>query len=1247
MLRIKTRGFLPGHQTSGTDETALWVEGKALSYYRPLHLGKTNCFVVWNGVSVRGDAVDVICPGPCDELIFIPEIGYEIVVVLAYLAAIWAYIGPYVIAAVVSTALSYAIQALIGEPDTSNDTDPGGLFDRFRNGTKRGTPIPVPYGEPRVPGQVLNVVARSDEQGNTFLDVLLGLGQGPVQGIGDLVGEFNNKAHDDPDLESIRLNENALSSYPGVTVSFRPGELHQSVIPGFHEVHNVRSNSQALTQPLYAWSNDPGEGPGPWRRHTTAGDVDRANLRISFPAGCYYVADSGEVKPFEAFYDVRYRIYDVGGGTPGDWQYIRWNRQTKAYTVTAVEDDALPVWVRTKRQAPFTSELMLTLERNRYDIDVRRRNRSQQSVSDSDWSRHAPSKRNNDMIFSAVDEILEIALSYPCIALIAFKGIDVRQTNGSLPDVTLLLKGRKVPIWDGVDPAAPVFAHKWTDNPAWHLYDVCSNTRYSIGNYLDRATPGLESLKELADHADELVDDGRGGTEPRFRFDDLIGQMPAWEVLRRIGQTCRTAPIVSEREIRFKTEKPRTSSQHMHMGTITEGTWEMGFVNTAEAANQVIVQYRNRERDHKDDAAIIDMIEYLDAGEPLVTRTVPLPGITRPGQAHREAKFIGYLGKLGYMRASHTVGLSALAAEAGDVVTGVHDVPNTGFSGRLAAGCTADSVILDRSMILEEGKVYEIDVMFGANDQRATVEISSPAGTYAKGDSIELASDLPRAPAHHDLYVIYEQALGLQDWIIGRISRAQDLSRKVELINYDPELFEIADTLGHILDAPGTVIPNAATRFPSAVTDVSLTADVGIGVDGSARSGLRVHWTPALEKAAGRYEIFVRDTDDLHWESAGRVTGVEAFVARDLVAGTSYDVAVVGVAETGDRAHPENSPQATLVYQPVSQRPLPPVDLVVTGGDALYLEWSDPPVDAEGQPRNRNLRVYEVRRGIEWRTGVKVAETRGTSVQLPVWARGEHLIVKAIDTYGQESETAAGIYVTIPPKHSSSIVLDRSERDLGWPGLKIQCAVDAYGRLEADAGLAAAEYLVQGVDLGEDRDWQYMLCCSPTQRGLNFTYDVVKLPIGAIDGDGFAENELVTGGTSGATGRVVVAVTAPSIHLYLRPVSGTFIADEDLVGGSSATTATALAGPVSPSFDDLEVATWTMAGRGRDNHLAATTVEITASDNYAVNPMLLRTRQGIFHGRFLDLNVSLRTDDAAAYQTVVDDMRLIVWPHTM
>lgn len=79
---------------------------------------------------------------------------------------------------------------------------------------------------------------------------------------------------------------------------------------------------------------------------------------------------------------------------------------------------------------------------------------------------------------------------------------------------------------------------------------------------------------------------------------------------------------------------------------------------------------------------------------------------------------------------------------------------------------------------------------------------------------------------------------------------------------------------------------------------------------------------------------------------------------------------------------------------------------------------------------------------------------------------------------------------------------------------------------------------------------KYLLGCGMVESTLK------KITIGAVTTGPFVHGETITGGTSLATGRVVVDTATGTTTLYLVVLTGTFQSGDVLTGGTSGATAT-------------------------------------------------------------------------------------------
>jgi len=114
---------------------------------------------------------------------------------------------------------------------------------------------------------------------------------------------------------------------------------------------------------------------------------------------------------------------------------------------------------------------------------------------------------------------------------------------------------------------------------------------------------------------------------------------------------------------------------------------------------------------------------------------------------------------------------------------------------------------------------------------------------------------------------------------------------------------------------------------------------------------------------------------------------------------------------------------------------------------------------------------------------------------------------------------------------------------------------------------------VADVQYNLDYGWAFEACS-------NKLLGVSRIPIGAITVSSFQRNETITGGVTGATGRVLKAEVNGAAYLYFEPTSVTkFNGSEEVTGGTSGAKATMSASPsvhgyhIKPVSSNQEMAT--------------------------------------------------------------------------
>lgn len=155
----------------------------------------------------------------------------------------------------------------------------------------------------------------------------------------------------------------------------------------------------------------------------------------------------------------------------------------------------------TQLDAPVFRPGSGTLKRARYRVQLMRFNLKSNSTAILDSS-----------TWESMDSRVAEELAYPNTPLLALKIPATEQLNTTTPTVTVLVKGRKVPVWDRISTDVPSFTDTWSSSPAWVLYDMLTNRRFGRGGDFDSSNVDLVSFSEWADYCDELVYDQLGTT---------------------------------------------------------------------------------------------------------------------------------------------------------------------------------------------------------------------------------------------------------------------------------------------------------------------------------------------------------------------------------------------------------------------------------------------------------------------------------------------------------------------------------------------------------------------------------------------------------------------------------------------------------------------------------------------------------------------------------------------------------------
>ena len=204
--------------------------------------------------------------------------------------------------------------------------------------------------------------------------------------------------------------------------------------------------------------------------------------------------------------------------------------------------------------------------------------------------------------------------------------------------------------WDGEfkrtdDNLAPAlrkgeYVREWTDNPAWCFYDLMTNPRYGLGEYIEEDRIDKWTLYEIAQYCDCLVPDTYGGLEPRFTINYIITtREDAFKVLNDLTSIFLGIAYYANGNVFAVQDKYKDAVYQFNNSNVVEGNFTYSSSSKTARHSVAVVRYNDKKN------LFQPAIEYLEDEESVrrygirEIETTAL-GATSRGQARRFAKWI-------------------------------------------------------------------------------------------------------------------------------------------------------------------------------------------------------------------------------------------------------------------------------------------------------------------------------------------------------------------------------------------------------------------------------------------------------------------------------------------------------------------------------------------------------------------------------------------------------------------------------
>ncbi|EEV3214714.1 host specificity protein J, partial [Escherichia coli] len=696
------------------------------------------------------------------------------------------------------------------------------------------------------------------------------------------------------------LNEDGSSNFSGITWDFRDGSQDQTPMSGFDFVETPKSVNIQLKKTHYVTVSIDND------------EADRVRVIMKFPSLRSIDKKTGDTN-----------------GTTVEYKFQIANGDSTFVDVVAEGEKSVGIKLTAKKTGVYyrSYELKLPKPGRAYKVRVVR-------ITDDNSSQYL----YNDTWVDSIGEIVDTPMNYPNSVLVGLK-VNSEQFGSTMPSRSYLVRGLKIRVPSNYNESSNTYAGVWdgtfkllsSSNPAWILFDLLTNARYGLGQYVSESMIDLGQLYQIGRYCDEEVDDGFGGKEKRFAINTQItSRQDAYRLIQDIAGAFRGMVFWAGGMVNIMQDSPSDPVMMFTNSNVKDGLFTYKGSARKDRPSVALVTYNNKEDGYKQN---IEYVEDQDAMRRYGERKTEVVafGCTSRGQAHRVGLWLLYTARMESDVITFTAGLDASFLMPGETVL-IQNKYRAGKrnSGRIVA-FTKNSVTLDAPVSLakggcfirilnQEGKIVERDVLeTGENITKVTFSKSLSSA---------------ETPVLNGVWTITEPDLEPMRVRIVNIAQGETPgSFDITAVENNPSKYEA-------IDNGATLIPQNTTVLDPTYSKPS-NLQITEGTYLSSPGNLSVKLTATWEGKSPEYWISWRRSDEnnvSNWQSA-RVTE-EQYEIVNVAENGRYDFQLYAVSFNGKKTE-----IISTVYQVLGTMTPPdaPTSLTAVGDYRnVILNWVNP-----------------------------------------------------------------------------------------------------------------------------------------------------------------------------------------------------------------------------------------------------------------------------------------------------------------
>ena len=594
------------------------------------------------------------------------------------------------------------------------------------------------------------------------------LGEGEIEGFPSATGsqgsaEYNQSALKDVFLNGTQVLQQSAGTSPTETdfnfknITFEPrfGTSDQTAIQGISEIETENAVGVVVTQDT------------PVSRSITNTLINAVRVTIGFP----------QLQKFEDNGDI--------------------NGSEVALTIQTIENDGTTTevindTVKGRTASTYFRDYKINLKSSTsFPVTIR----VNRTTADSTESTHV-----NAFQWSSFTEIINEQKAYANSAHIALR-FDA-ETFPTQPRRMYRIRGTKIKIphnatvrsdgslsYSGTFNGSFKADKAWTNDPAWILYDLLTTSK-GFGDHIAESQLDVFSFFAASQYASAQVDDGQGGTEPRFACNVVINtRKEAYNLINELCSVMRVMPFYSAGSISISCDKPTDASYLFNLSNVTpEG---FTYSNTSKSTKHTVVNvaYFDNETQTIDYETVEDTALQAKYGQ--VVKNLRGFATTSRGQASRLGKWFLYTQSNEAQTVTFTTTLEAGTLVRPGAVINIQDPMRAGVrrGGRIKTGVSTTQIIVDDENNTDLATTNSATLSVILSDgSLETKSISSISGTTITVDSA--FSSVPQA---NSVWVIENTSLQLQIFRVISVTEVSQLNYQIVGVSHDPDKYDFVE----------------------------------------------------------------------------------------------------------------------------------------------------------------------------------------------------------------------------------------------------------------------------------------------------------------------------------------------------------------------------------------------------------------------------------------------------------------------